>query len=466
METQYWNQFYTNPDEHILTPSSFALHVQKQIPPHSNILDIGCGNCRDSLFFAQQGHSVTAMDTSLDINTPNIQHKNLQLSNNNALAYLSNTNDTYNVIYMRWFLHALPLDQQQQMILHASKKLSNKGGTIWIENRSINDTILLQNSTYSEIDGSYTTSHKRWPTSEITLKNMFLHSLCEIISIQESRGFSHGGQRNYNLDPLLFRIEAKRKPLIRVSPIPANIQNPSWNDKFNVVVNENKQSITILRTDQTDSQKQNNGWGQPLALWAELDDHPNQILINVGPSNKNKKNILISDIRKKEEKAQQMILLLNHVSKLLQQQNIPYHLDCGTLLGFIRQGSVLNHDSDIDISVPIQLFNTLSEIDWKIHGLELKRSHNFNTHAILSVAFPENNNNMYCDIYFNPKFPKITTFHNYFIPTQSHLYLTQLYGKWKLPSSKHAAWPNLWIHELPNGPYKIHFDEDILKQFL
>lgn len=455
METQYWNQFYANPDECILTPSSFALHVQKQIPPNSNILDIGCGNCRDSLFFAQQGHSVTAIDTSLDTSTPNIQHKNLQLSNNNALSYLSNTNNTYNVIYMRWFLHALPLDQQQEIILYASKQLSKNGGTIWIENRSINDTILLQNSTYSEIDGSYTTSHKRWPTSETTLKNMFQHSLCEIISIQESRGFSDGGQRDYNQDPLLFRIEAKRKPSIRISPTPANIQNPSWTDKFNILVNENKQSITIIRTDS----QSKNGWGQPLALWASLDDQPNQILINVGPSNKNKKNILISDIRKKEKKSQQMIQLLNHVSNILLLQNIPYHLDCGTLLGFIRQGSVLNHDSDIDISVPLHLFNTLSEIDWKIHGLELRRTHNFNTHAILSVAFPENN--MYCDIYFNPKFPKITPFDKYFIPTHSHLYLTQLYGNWKLPSSKHAAWPNLWIHELPNGPYKIHFDENI-----
>jgi SAM-dependent methyltransferase len=45
-------------------PSTFALWVDEQIGPASRIIEIGTGNGRDAVHFAQQGHALTALDFS------------------------------------------------------------------------------------------------------------------------------------------------------------------------------------------------------------------------------------------------------------------------------------------------------------------------------------------------------------------------------------------------------------------
>ena len=43
-------------------PSTFAEWVEDQLEPAAQVVDLGVGNGRDSVFFAQQGHRVTALD--------------------------------------------------------------------------------------------------------------------------------------------------------------------------------------------------------------------------------------------------------------------------------------------------------------------------------------------------------------------------------------------------------------------
>ena len=45
-------------------PSQFAISLMPELQPGSNILDIGCGNGRDALFFSQHGHHVVGIDAS------------------------------------------------------------------------------------------------------------------------------------------------------------------------------------------------------------------------------------------------------------------------------------------------------------------------------------------------------------------------------------------------------------------
>ena len=205
MEHTYWETFYGSPDESITRASPFAKHVDSHVDPQSRILDLGCGNCRDSIYFASQGHTVTAVDTAVDDATDG----SLTRIKGDVLRYVQTSREIYDVIYMRWFLHALPVHLQYDVV-RAASALLRKGGSIWIENRSINDNILLAHSTYDEEDGSYSTSHKRWPTSQEQLRDMLDSSGVTVVSMEESRGFSPSGVRDYNTDPLLFRIQAIR----------------------------------------------------------------------------------------------------------------------------------------------------------------------------------------------------------------------------------------------------------------
>ena len=58
-----WEQFYSG-DTQVFYPSEFAKSVLPQLTSGWDILDVGCGNGRDSIFFANHGMNVTAVDRS------------------------------------------------------------------------------------------------------------------------------------------------------------------------------------------------------------------------------------------------------------------------------------------------------------------------------------------------------------------------------------------------------------------
>ena len=47
-------------------------------------------------------------------------------------------------------------------------------------------------------------------------------------------------------------------------------------------------------------------------------------------------------------KVQNFYKLLDATSLALTESDIPFYLDCGTLLGCIREGKILSHDTDVD----------------------------------------------------------------------------------------------------------------------
>ncbi len=167
------------------------------------------------------------------------------------------------------------------------------------------------------------------------------------------------------------------------------------------------------------------------------------------------------------EKVNIMNRLLGKVVNILYDNNIPYYLDCGSLLGCIRENQLLKHDTDVDVSIHLSYWNKLNSINFEKYGLIRTRTgylYNERQYNIISLKFDNVETNMYCDIYANPAFPQLETKNmnniNYFIPKNSELYLTQLYGNWKIPSDKHADWPNLFYKDLITGPYSEYWDLD------
>jgi tellurite methyltransferase len=62
-----WDQEYERrPDAYVLwtAPSRLALDLVASLPPGGRVLDLGCGEGRDSVFFASRGFDVTAVDPS------------------------------------------------------------------------------------------------------------------------------------------------------------------------------------------------------------------------------------------------------------------------------------------------------------------------------------------------------------------------------------------------------------------
>ena len=143
-----------------------------------------------------------------------------------------------------------------------------------------------------------------------------------------------------------------------------------------------------------------------------------------------------------------MNYLLKHVVSALNDNKIPYYLDCGTLLGCIREGTIMEKDTDVDVTIHLSLWDKLINIDFEKYGLvktrTLEKHHGIA--YLVSVNFP--NSDMWCDIYANPAFPLLTetSLNNeiYTIPREPELYLSKLYGNWKVSGGEHAEWPELF----------------------
>lgn len=101
----YWSNFYSDLHELPLEPSDFAFYTVRFLQglpeknSYKNILDIGCGNGRDSYFLSSQGYTVTGIDLCSKIEVDNFQflQKNI----------LDHEFDGFDVCYLRFVIHTL-----------------------------------------------------------------------------------------------------------------------------------------------------------------------------------------------------------------------------------------------------------------------------------------------------------------------------------------------------------------------
>ena len=106
MNKQYWSDFYKN--KHELKPTLFAEWCLDKIPKKSFIFDLGCGNGRDSYYFATQGHHVAGIDYAVQpADKANVRDKVsfYKLSIDELTRGLRPQETT--VIYSRFFLHSI-----------------------------------------------------------------------------------------------------------------------------------------------------------------------------------------------------------------------------------------------------------------------------------------------------------------------------------------------------------------------
>jgi phosphorylcholine metabolism protein LicD len=132
---------------------------------------------------------------------------------------------------------------------------------------------------------------------------------------------------------------------------------------------------------------------------------------------------------------------------MLDDNKIPFYLDCGTLLGCIREGRLLLHDTDVDVTIHLSKWENLIDIDYTKYGLVLKRKYKqypyYPTGNLISVYLENESAEYYCDIYANPAFPILIAAQMgdnlYPVPKDPGLYLKQLYGNWMVPSNTTAG---------------------------
>jgi SAM-dependent methyltransferase len=144
----YWNEYYKSVTKKS-APSQFAAFIANELSDYSLIVDVGCGNGRDTLFFAQLGFKTIGIDGSASA----IAHCKKQLSpdtdpqggeffiRRNVLdlptdaSLLERITQAKKIIYSRFFLHAID-EIEEQAFFEFAYTSCKKGDAIAVEFRT------------------------------------------------------------------------------------------------------------------------------------------------------------------------------------------------------------------------------------------------------------------------------------------------------------------------------------------
>lgn len=205
----YWNNYYSGVDSAPKEPSAFAVKMLSDyISPDRYLLELGCGNGRDSIYFAENGVSVVAVDSS----AKTIENLNSwKRDNKKDITFVcddfTKTNAVYqqsfDYCYSRFTLHSITEDQEISVIKNVSNALSREG-KFFIEVRSINDDIYGLGENVGKDAYIYEGHYRRFIRRTELEDRLRKYGNFEVIYSEEKRSFAEYKGNN----PPIIRIVA------------------------------------------------------------------------------------------------------------------------------------------------------------------------------------------------------------------------------------------------------------------
>lgn len=206
-DTSYWNEFY-NKTKNLDEPSLFAQSVIKNMKKNESVLELGCGNGRDSLYFMKQGMIVTAIDASdMIINQLSSQYRDMpiQFICDDFVCSETVYQRQYDYCYSRFSIHAINEQQEQELVKNVFDALKTNG-RFFIEVRSIHDEIYGKGRQVGRHSFIYNGHFRRFVV-KAELENLLLETGFHIEYSEEMIGFAPLNDSN----PPIIRMIAVKK---------------------------------------------------------------------------------------------------------------------------------------------------------------------------------------------------------------------------------------------------------------
>jgi tellurite methyltransferase len=213
-EEKYWDGFYleNHKGKGFSMPSQFCVMCATEIDKHIPIVEFGCGNGRDSIFFARHDFRVLSMDLSevaINQNIQKVKSHNLDnvdffqgsVSNLLLIKDLINKARKYSVsgnlaVYSRFFLHSLD-EGQEDVFLKTLSDVLVRGDICYIEFRDKED---------EQIDKTYDNHYRKFSS----LNNIIDKLSSKLGFIVEYSLSSRGVAKYREEDPIVNRIIFKK----------------------------------------------------------------------------------------------------------------------------------------------------------------------------------------------------------------------------------------------------------------
>lgn len=156
---EYWDRFYSTKEP--MEPSNFAKYVAGAwFPKPVKLLEIGCGNGRDSVFFASLGHQVTGLDLSaraIEQCQKQCQSATFVRGDFSRFEF----DDTFDVVYSRFTLHSVD-DETEKLTLANVYRHLKPGGLFVVEARSIYDELCGRGERITDREWIYNNHYRRF----------------------------------------------------------------------------------------------------------------------------------------------------------------------------------------------------------------------------------------------------------------------------------------------------------------
>ncbi len=138
--SNYWkDQWYKHPHS---KPNLFALQAYKLIEPRyfKTLLDLGCGDGEDSIFFSNKGLGVTAVDFSesgIDLLQKKSKKIKCLLSD---IRKINLPESSFDIVYSHLGLHYFT-NKETDKIFEKIYKILSPGGLLFIKCKSVSDPL-------------------------------------------------------------------------------------------------------------------------------------------------------------------------------------------------------------------------------------------------------------------------------------------------------------------------------------
>lgn len=196
MDKQYWEDYYNNKNNINQTPSLFAQYVRNKLNADSNIVEIGCGTGRDTIYFADNKINVLAVDQCDYLNNYINAKKNDRIKFLCADFTKLNNLGRFDGIYSRFSLHAITEKEEDNLLSWVRDNLKI-GGKIYIEARSTQNELFKKGKKVKNIKNCYIfNNHKRRFIDSREFCAKLKSNNLNIIECVESRNFAPNKDEN------------------------------------------------------------------------------------------------------------------------------------------------------------------------------------------------------------------------------------------------------------------------------
>lgn len=209
----YWDDFYRTAHADIEKPSTFALWCRQRLEPGRVLVEFGCGNGRDAIFFAHEGLRVIACDQS------EIAIRSLAAKSYASCTYpptfvvgdFSRLEDRQfgpvDVVYSRFTLHAVTQSEASLALAWSARNLENNGKLL-IEVRSVAGSLYGKGEAREKDAFVYNGHYRRF-----VRMNELSDELERLGFVIDDAVESAGLAVHENDDPVVIRIVARRVAL-------------------------------------------------------------------------------------------------------------------------------------------------------------------------------------------------------------------------------------------------------------